>query len=459
MKRAILNFRAACLSLVLAGLGLVTIPAEALKSKTLISSVGPPASITLEAKQGGNIATQWIADWRESDPMLVTFRWSTTLGNIQSAQWQVLHPAQLVILARGNAGPVPATNGFTQFNVDFRNIAGATKHRPLKYVVRVVLFSKLGSPGGSNQLPPSPLVKVSFVGSGPTTDFNLTGLRPELLYTLPLTIDLETLEILDGGDGQEPYLLALAVFADGTTIKPEQVGKKVGFPNGSVRILSAQQTHKNITSDSVDENEVTPIPPPTGHFVTTVRPIGVQVIGKFNLDATTQRKLRETTFIGVLVVGVEEGSAPSTDVTNDVRDQFISELQTKFDNLIRSISVPVEDLTDKEKAAKVPDQIKAAIIAGVRQIMNELQDTMKKVALAKTMDAWMSALKLPGGPQMMLALGFGLANHDDFVGLNVAFFTYQKLLDAGEAGIPFDLDMTNTENDLHYLVRGRARLR
>jgi hypothetical protein len=459
MKRAILNFRAACLSLVLAGLSLVTIPAEALKIKTLTSSVGPPASITLEAKQGGNIATQWIADWRESDPMLVTFRWSTTLGNIQSAQWQVLHPIQLAILSRGNAGPVPAANGFTQFNIDFRNIAGATKHRPLKYVVRVLLFSKFGSPGGSNQLPPSPVVKVSFVGSGPTTDFNLTGLRPELLYTMPLTIDLETLEILDGGNGQEPYLLALAVFADGTTIKPEQVGKRVGFPNGSVRILSAQQTHKNITSDSVDENEVTPIPPPTGHFETTVRPIGVQVIGKFNLDATTQRKLRETTFIGVLVVGVEEGSAPSTDVTNDVRDQFIVELQTKFDNLIRSISVPVADLTDKEKAAKVPDQIKAAIIAGVRQIRDELEDTMKKAALAKTKEAWMSALKLPGGPQMMLALGFGLANHDDFVGLNVAFFTYQRLLDAGEAGIPFNLDMTNIDNDLHYLVRGRARLR
>jgi hypothetical protein len=459
MKRAILNFRAACLSFILAGLTLAALPAEALNSEPLASTIEPPAAITLEAKQGGNIATQWIADWRESDPMLVTFRWSTTLGNIQSAQWQVLHPIQLAILSRGNAGPVPAANGFTQFNIDFRNIAGATKHRPLKYVVRVVLFSKLGSPGGSNQLPPSPLVKVSFVGSGPTTDFNLTGLRPELLYTLPLTIDLETLEILDGGNGQEPYLFVLAVLADGTTITPAQVGTNIGFPNGGVRILAAQQTHKNITNGSVDENEVTPIPPSTGHFEATIRPIGVQAISKFKLDGTAQKELRESTFVGIAVVGLEEGSSPSTDVMNEVRDQLVSEIQTEFDNIVRGVSVPIADLKDKNKVASISDNIRASVKAAIKQVTDQLRDRLVKSAKAKGKDEWMASLKLPGGPQILAAAGFGLLNHDDYVGFEKSLLSYQELLNAGDAGISFALDLHNEDNDLHYVVRGRVRIR
>jgi hypothetical protein len=408
--------------------------------------------ITLEVKQFSGEFTQWIRNWSEADPQVVTFRWATQLKNVGSAQWQVLNGNQSVILASGNAGAVPAANTYSQFHIDFRNIAGVNKQRPLTYWVRVVVFSNLRVKGA----PPRPAmgvpVKISFVGSGPVTQFTFTGLRPELLHTLPLAIDLQTLKVVAGGDGQEPYLFAVMVYADGTTIKPKLIAKNIEFPNSSVRIDSAPQTHGNVTGDSMNENGVAPIPAATGHFETFLHPVGFELkrlAPTTAMEAQLRRQLRQNTFVGIVVVGMEEGSVPSTKIMDEVRAEMLSLVQSELDKIILGIKVPVTD----------PSQVRDAVLEAVRQVMGPISDRLKQSAKAKTMDQFVSYLKIPGGPAIMGFLGIAALNHDEFVGSGVRLLSYQELLDAGEAGITFDLNLANEDNDLRYTVRGRTRVR
>ena len=439
----------AWLTLSLLSLALYAIPSDAQKIKPGTAGQGfNGPDIMLEVKQGGDVSNQWIRNWVEADPQVVKFRWSTKLKNIQSAQWQVLGPDQLAILARGNAGAVPAVNGHTQFNIDFRSIAGATKHRPLKYWVRVALFNQFGAVSSTSPPIIGAPVKISFVGSGPGTNFDFTGLRPDLLHTLPLAIDLQTLKILDGGNGQEPYLLAVIVYADGTTIKPKLVGKNIEFPNSSVRLDSPSQTHDNIAGASVDENQAVPIPASTGHFETILRPIGIDLAQQLNFDNSQQTLLRSKTVIGILVIGLEEGSTPSTDVMDEVRAELLGEIQAELDAIVRGVKIPVSN------PSKAP-----SVLQAVDAVKGPIRERLVESAKAKGLAEFYSYLKIPGGPHLMGFLAIAALNHDEFVGAGTKVLSYQDLLDAGEAGVTFDLDLKNSDNDLRYRVRGRAKVR
>ena len=406
--------------------------------------------ITLEADQFGGDFAKWVHDWREADPRTIRFRWSHKLNFIGSAEWQVLN-GQATVVARGKA-PLPPANGFAQFTIDFRGIVGANKKRPLTYTVRVLTFGQLSTLGSTPKPSTGLPVGVSFVGSGPVTQFTMVGLRPELLSVLPLGVDLQTLRVVGGGDGQEPYLFVILVYADGTTIKPAIVGKNAAFPNSSVRVDSPAQTHGNITSGSVNQNAEVAIPPATGHFETFIRPIGLDLAKKFNLGSSMHARLRRFTRVGIAVVGLEEGSAPSTEVINEVRAEMLSEIQTQFDNILRGIQIPIDN-------PSALDAVEKALQAAINAAIEEITDRLKKSAKAKGIDEFFSYLKLPFGQAITSFLSFGALNRDEFVGSGFRQISYEDLLNAGEEGISFDIDLQNADNGLHYQVHGRARVR
>src|SRR4030095_3476857 len=104
--------------------------------------------------------------------------------------------------------------------------------------------------------------------------------------------------------------------------------------------------------------------------------VGVEAISKFKLDSAAQRELRQSTFVGIVVVGLEEGSAPSTEVMNNVRDQLVSEIQTEFDKIVRDVTVPIADITDPNRVGQVSNNIKAAVMAAVKQVIDQIRDRL-----------------------------------------------------------------------------------
>ena len=63
---------------------------------------------------------------------------------------------------------------------------------------------------------------------------------------------------------------------------------------------------------------------------------------------------------------------------------------------------------------------------------------------------------MPGSP---LLAAFGAGNADDYIGVGLATVTYQQLLDAGEAGVTFRLDLANENEDVKYVIDGRFFVR
>lgn len=123
---------------------------------------------------GGEFAEEWVRNYRESEPTLVTFRWSTALTNQAStSEWHVLpDPDSATILAQGTT-VTPKPGQHSKFTIDFRPIAGNFARRPLTYWVRVVTRDNIRfgaeRPRGSTHVA-SP-ARVNFVGSGEPTAF------------------------------------------------------------------------------------------------------------------------------------------------------------------------------------------------------------------------------------------------------------------------------------------------
>jgi hypothetical protein len=363
------------------------------------------------------------------------------------AKWEVLNQSMAVI-ATGKAGQAAPGGAYAYFSIDFRSIVGPNIAPPLKYWVRVAVYSGLRS---KEPIPPilSGRVKITVASPGPVTQFTFTGLHPELLHTLPIAIDLQSLKVAGGGDGQEPYLLVLVAYADGTSIVPRVnvAAGRIEFPDSSVRVASALQTHGNIAGDgSVDEDDIAPIPAATGHFETVLRPIGLNLVPQSN--ATLHRRLREATQVAVVVIGMEEGSVPSTAVMDQIRAELVTGVEAGLNNIIRGLTMPIANL-------QAPD-----FRAAVQQLAATLRQRLIASAKKKGMDEMLARLGIPGPPALMGFFGLVTAlNRDEYVGNDIAIFTYEDILDAEEAGIDLTLNLSNSDSDLQYEVRGRLRIR
>ncbi len=420
----------------------------------------------------------WAGAWRDSSPQSLTFRWSNHYPNVESAVWQVSTDADATqLIASGDAGRPPREGSMGSFAIDFRPIVGSSKQRPLDYYVRVVTYKGeppvvSARPGGRilkpstdpptivageadprritrKELagPPSRPVLVSIIGAGPGTHFSEIGLRPELLHTMEIEIDLETLEIVGEGSDEDPYLFVVAVYADGTTVVPELEGGNLVFPTSGVRIDSPSQTHENIPGG--DAGDKISIPRSTGHFEKTIRTLGVeQLANQFGqgLTEAQKRQVRQNTFVGLVVIGMEEDALPTTETVNESRDELVSELDAAFSSILRGTEVPIVGQEDIE----MPD-----LVAAVKETTGEIRNRLVESAKTKTLDELATYLVIPGFPTLILAPG--IANQDDYIGHDTAVFNYDEILEAGTAGLPISLTLSqNYVNVPRYLQEGRT---
>ena len=312
-------------------------------------------------------------------------------------------------------------------------------------------------PAASGAMQPVPstasgyTVLVQQPGPGPdgSTSFTLLGTRPELLHTMPIAIDLQTLTV-EGDDDVEPYLLVAAVFVDGTTIVPQvnPAEMQVTFPTSTVRVAGGQGTHGNVTGGpDMDAGETVSIPAATGHFEAVIRPIGLPLATQFDLPEADVRALRENTQVAILVVGMEEDNIPSTATANETRGVVLDELRTVLNGIVRGVVLDVENLTEPPDVVGAAQEAAGGVLARVRA-----------AAAAKTAAEVAQYLMIPTAPVLVLVPG--ILNSDDYVGTGVFAVSYQQLLDAGLAGVTFTLTLSDgADEPARYEVRGRVRIR
>ncbi|MGH7563336.1 MAG: hypothetical protein ACREK5_02805 [Gemmatimonadota bacterium] len=404
--------------------------------------------IDLDVKLFGGEFTEWKEEYNETDPTIVTFRATTKSTKLGVARWQVLgnpnDPAS--VLAEGQAGTLQAGK-YIGFTVDFRPIVGSNKQRPLSYWVRLLGYENVRYGGTPPPPATSAFVRVNFVAPGPPTVFTFEGLNPELSYSMPVGARLQTLWSI-GDTDIEPYLFVAVVYADGTTIVPEVdvATQRIRFTNSKVRLAGASGTHGNVLGGGdMDSGQTVPIPASTGLFEATIRPIGLQMADQYGRPESEKRKLRENTQVGIVVIGMEEDAIPSTETANELYGEFIAALQVELDNLVRGV---VLDAVNPQ----FPD-----LAGAVQEIRSRLRPRLEDLAKSKTIAELEGYLAIPGAP--MLAT-FGAVNADDYIGAGHFIVTYQQLLDAGEAGVPFNLDLSdNPDEAVAYNISGRVYVR
>ncbi len=420
----------------------------------------------------------WASSWRDSSPQTLTFRWSNEYPNVGSAVWQVSTDAEANnLIASGDAGKPPKNGSMGSFAIDFRPLVGGSQQRPLDYYVRVVTYkgeplmaqaqpdrtlsrqsadpsTPVAREAAPRRVTPKELagpasqpVLVSIIGSGEGTQFTEIGLRPELLHTMEVEIDLETLKIEGEGSDEDPYLFVVAVWADGTTVVPEFEAGNLVFPTATVRIDSPSKTHENIPGG--DAGDTIPIPRSTGHFERTIHPIGVeQLANRFgkSLTAAQKRQVRQNTLVGLVVIGMEEDALPTTETVNESRNELVRELDAAFSNILHGVEVPVFE----QEEIEMPD-----LVAAVRETTGEIRERLVESAKARTLDELASYLVIPGFPTLILVPG--IANQDDYIGHDTAVFNYDEILEAGTTGLPIDLELSqNYVNVPRYLQEGRT---
>jgi len=413
-------------------------------------TVLPVLAIVLEVQiQDDEFGVKWGSEYRETDPLPLRLRWRRGAGieDPSTAEWQVTNASDpTTILARGQA-EVPQPGGLSVFDVDFRPIVGGSTQRPLTYYVRLAVQKDVRFGGTPPPPKTSAPVKVVFVSSGPPTIFTFEGLNPELAASMPIGVRLQDLWSI-GDTDIEPYLFVAVVYADGTTIVPEldAASGQIRFTSSHVRIAKAPGTHGNVLEGgSMGWDETVPIPTATGLYETTIRPIGLEMANQFGRPESEKRMLREFTDVGVVVIGMEEDAVPSTETANELYDAFIGALQFELDSLVQSIAMDAGN-------PQAPD-----LDPAIAEIKNRLRPRLKDLAIAETIAELEGYLGIPGAPLMA---SFGAVNADDFIGAAHVTVSYQDLLDAGEAGIPFKLVVTdNPDEVVEYQIQGRIYVR
>jgi hypothetical protein len=220
---------------------------------------------------------------------------------------------------------------------------------------------------------------------------------------MPVTIHLKRFICAnpDEDSGKdEPFIMPIAIFADGTTIKLHDLS------NAHVRTYSSAKVHNNIPQ-GLKKNKVVAIPEETGKYQVTMQPI--QSIG------TTLGK--QMALCGIAVIALEEDSTPY-DVAKKGRDVLKAELEKKLNELIRQLKQP-----DTTAINEMISSIKAKVL-----------DAMKK----KTLDS-ISGI-------------FSLVDPDDYVGSSYLMWKYDEIQKAGGSGIPFFMEFKG--DGVRYKIEG-----
>jgi hypothetical protein len=411
--------------------------------------------------------TKWGQALTVNAPRTVRFRWSTKRTDAAYARWEVSDkpfppPSQTPkppVLAEGWAGAAPEKGKVTTFNINFSQFAPASPPaKAKKYYVRIRPVKKKPSgsavSAGPAQVttqkatpifagPASPSAIVTYTKPGPDTIFTTKGLQPELWRPMPIVINLATLEIVkaDEEDDEEPYLMVVVVYADGTTIDAMKLG------TSTVRIDSSKKTHENVPHKDGDlgSGDTVVIPDSTGRFSRSILPIGlnflefIEAIDEFKDKRPDPEVLLANTYVGILVIAMEE-DATTTDAANAGRKALVNGIGNELNKIIQEVQL------DLKKTPPVDfQQILNQLTSAQEKIMDDVVSAVKDETLV---DGWWTPFLAP----FVLAQA---VDPDDNVGAAFRLVSYKQIRDAGPGSVQLTIDLKG--NGPHYRVKGSVR--
>lgn len=151
-------------------------------------------------------------------------------------------------------------------------------------------------------------------------------LEPNMLDPMTVFIDLNRLEIIkaDEENDEEPYLINIAIVADGRSIDV------FDLDDTDVNVLCSTGTHGNLNhGPDVGSGDVLLIPKGPGYFEFKVQPINPELV---NLGANAEDLNRSAT-IALFSMAIEEDGT-TTDTANKVKNAMCAEVKRRLDLLI-----------------------------------------------------------------------------------------------------------------------------
>ena len=378
----------------------------------------------LSAKMFGGDFTKWVTDHKENTPEVVRFRWKTLKGaNAEpfSFKWQVSTTSSFKkIIKEGSAGMVPESGEYQYFSIDFKKIAPPYTV-PVTFYVRTV-------PGAESKLYTSSLpVTVTIIEAGEGTFFSTKGLYPELWNPVSIRISLNNFKIIQADEpgDEEPYIIAVAIYVDGTTIDLLKIG------TSSIRIDATKQTHGNVRSTGIPG--VWGLKVWEGPWNRTILPIGLEALDLaekiYKQKAPSKELFLNNTFVIVLAAAMEEDASATSDI-NSLKNTFVGTLQKELNRAIKSIEVTL---------ATSPSEIQGQVKDQFEVIIKNIENAMKN-----------KIIEIVKGKLLTLPFSLGqLVDPDNFVGADYGMITLKQLMDQGTVNIPMDFNSCG-DCDAHY---------
>ncbi|MBB6052815.1 hypothetical protein [Armatimonas rosea] len=240
---------------------------------------------------------------------------------------------------------------------------------------------------------------------------------PAARADINVVVDIDQIKCIDENDSltkDEPYLIAVPFFIDGSTVKVGALSGNAGFaalPSSTVTVLKANKTQKNIKNEDdwcKEGSTWYSIPASTGQFKHTMKPISPDVIGPFS---------KKVALAGVIVAVVEEDGS-TVQAANASRDAIVSTLKDQLTLAMFQQKFDIDAIRQK-----VTTQVKNAAISA----------TVQNLTLA------------------------GIVDPDDLMGADADTWTYEQLEQAGAGGIPINMHFKN-KDDGEYAIRGKVRI-
>ena len=404
----------------------------------------------------------WATEIVIYEPADLLVRWGQPISS-NRAQWYLSNepfPTDS-ILKSGSITAQQANDKFHIFHVNLKGVLPGTPppaSSPTELYLRVV-------PRGTN-LAATRAVKISYQAYSGDTEFTAAGLHPELFEPMPIFINLQTFTIhkADEEDDEEPYIMAVVLYFDGTTISVKDI------PLSSVRMDSSKSTHGNIPqyNSSIGSGDVISIPPETGYFEKSILPISMSLADTnfFGVDLDYTH-LTKATMVWVLVLALEEDNT-GTESADAARAAFVKGLEDSLNACISSLTLPevirlVRDGSNLQAILMKDDTTICGYTASgedgsvLDQIRARLVQLAQDAAMGEELDNAQNWL--PGGGLFIL---HQLANPDDVIGFDFRGYTYDKLWNSPRP-VKFTLDFdikqpgsypSASANKVHYSIQG-----
>lgn len=404
-------------------------------------------------------------------PGVLKFRWGKPVssnlftckvyrGSVAPANW----------VANRTLTASPAPESMHVFSLNLKGILPLfPAEQPTTYYMQV-------HPAGADLVPTAP-VTIIYKRDPQQLTFSFQGLYPEFFQPMPIRINLHTFRIVkaDEEDDEEPYLIPIIAYLDGSTINVSSLS------TSSVRIQTSQRpnVHSNIPqTNALGSGVDVSIPKDVGYFEQSILPININMVETLKpfCDPDTDddgclirlRDSTDATPVWIIALALEE-DANDDAVANVSRDAIVQGIQEQFNQCVQGMTLAdifrmmdgglnLQDvITSHDETITFCDRTPNADDTILDQIRNSLTDMAASAAKEEIFfNAWTF---LHGGGLMHFD---DVVDPDDFIGFAWTAVTYDQIMRASGA-IPFTLDFYNPDNGpaneagvhpVHYEVIG-----